>query len=108
MLSDAFWNENGNIYHICSISSNLQYVLIYNDDERILYQIQLNIEEIEFSSYSTKTPKEKPDKEFTHKKLDEAATLYGMSIQNEVWKNEINIFHKEITGDKLLNFDGEK
>lgn len=108
MLLDEFWHASSNVYHICSISSNLQYVLIYNDDEGILYQIQLNIEEIEFLNCSMKAPQEKHENEFLHRKIDEAATLYGMSIQNEVWKNEMNIFHKEITGDKILNFNGEK
>ena len=107
LLLDDILHENGDVYHICSISSNLQYVLIYNDDERKLYQVQLNVERIEFLSQSARTPGEEHEEDLINEQVDDATALYGISIQNEVWKNEINVFHKEITRDGVINSQGK-
>ena len=70
----------------------------------MLYQIQLNIEEI----YSTEARKGLDDGKFVDETVGDATTMYGISIQNEVWKNEINVFHREISRTELFSSEGER
>ena len=74
----------------------------------MLYHIQLNVEEIGFLSYSAEARQRLDDSKFVDENVDDATTMYGISIQNEVWKNEINVFHKEISRTELLSSQGGK
>jgi len=99
LSEDDLWDANYSELQICGISNNLRYILIYSHDSGMLYQIQLNIEEI----YSTEARKGLDDGKFVDETVGDATTMYGISIQNEVWKNEINVFHREISRTELFS-----
>ena len=102
------YNGQGDVYHLCSISSNFQYVLIFDEENEILHQVQLNVEEIALLSFKIKKPEEMDDDQLSDKKINNIAAMYGIVIQNEVWRNELNTFHKEITDNEaFFNEEGK-
>lgn len=99
---------NDNVYHLCSISSDCRHILFYDECEGAIHEIHLRVEDLEIIVHQNEKPREVDYGLIDFFDYNFTASTYGMVIQNEVWRNELNSFHKEIDEGEILAHEGKQ